>query len=138
MRASFQRRTAAGGNVSLSCWEHPLLTGCPCQVAALEVGSGRCDYPVAEQQAENRKRRGNSPAACVVSSDEPSPLVDVEFHQTFVAHFQKQGLASFLIRDIGAPHDFVDLERLLSERIQDILAIVQHDYFLQAKSGVHC
>ena len=56
-----------------------------------------------------------------------SPLVDVEFHQAFVAHFQKQGLAGFLIREIGTPHDFVGLERLLAERIQDILAIFQHD-----------
>jgi phosphopantetheine adenylyltransferase len=68
------------------------------------------------------------------SSDEPSSLVDVEFHQTFIAHFQKQGLASFLIREIGASHDFVDLERLLSERLQDILAIVQHDNLRKPKN----
>jgi hypothetical protein len=51
------------------------------------------------------------------------PLVDVEFHQTLVAHLQKQGLAGFLIREIGAPHDLISLERLLAERVQDILAI---------------
>jgi hypothetical protein len=55
------------------------------------------------------------------------PLVDVEFHQTFVAHLQKQGLAGFLIREIGTPHDLVGLERLLAKRIQDILAIFQHN-----------
>jgi hypothetical protein len=60
--------------------------------------------------------------------------VDVEFHQPFVAHFQKQGLASFLIREIGTSHDFVDLERLLAKRIQDILAIVQHDYLRKPKT----
>jgi hypothetical protein len=55
--------------------------------------------------------------------------MNIEFHQTLVAHLQKEGLAGLLIDDIGAPHDFVDLERLLAERIQDILAIIQHDYF---------
>src|SRR6266550_826510 len=61
------------------------------------------------------------------SSDEPSPFVDIELHQAFVSHFQQQGLASFLIHDIGAFHDFVDFERLLAERAQDIFSIIQHD-----------
>jgi hypothetical protein len=61
------------------------------------------------------------------------PLVDVEFHQAFVAHLQKQGLAGFLIREIGTPHDLVGLERLLAERIQDILAIFQHDWSCNPK-----
>jgi hypothetical protein len=59
--------------------------------------------------------------------------VDVEFYQTFVAHFQKQGLAGLLIREIGTPHDLVGLERLLAERIQDILAIFQHDWSCNPK-----
>jgi hypothetical protein len=67
------------------------------------------------------------------SSDEPSPIVNVEFHQTFAAHFQKEGLADFLIRDVGASHDLVDFEWLLAEHIQDILPIIQHDYSLQTK-----
>jgi hypothetical protein len=67
------------------------------------------------------------------SSDEPSPIVNIEFHQTFVAHFQKEGLAGFLIHDIGALHDLVDFERLLAEDIEDILPIVQHDYSLQLR-----
>jgi hypothetical protein len=53
--------------------------------------------------------------------------VDVELHQTFVAHLQKQGLAGFLIREIGAPHQLVGLLRLLAKRIEDILAIFQHN-----------
>jgi len=53
--------------------------------------------------------------------------VDVELHQTFVAHFQKQGLAGFLIREIGTPHQLIGLERLLAKRIQDIFAIFQHN-----------
>jgi hypothetical protein len=53
--------------------------------------------------------------------------VDVEFHQTFVAHFQKQGLAGFLIRKIGTPHQLIGLERLLAKRIQDVFAIFQHN-----------
>ena len=67
------------------------------------------------------------------SSDEPSPFVNTEFHQTFAAHFQKEGLADFLIYDIGAFHDLVDFKRLLAERIQDILSIIQHDHSLQTK-----
>jgi len=54
--------------------------------------------------------------------------VDVELHQAFVSRFQKEGLASFLIHDIGAFHDFVNFERLLAERAQDIFSIIQHDY----------
>jgi hypothetical protein len=60
------------------------------------------------------------------SSDEPSPFVDIELHQAFVSHFQEEGLASFLIHDIGAFHDFVDFERLLAKRAQDIFSIIQH------------
>jgi hypothetical protein len=60
------------------------------------------------------------------SSDEPSPFVDIELHQAIVAHFQQEGLASFLIHDIGAFHDFVHFERLLAERAQNIFSIIQH------------
>ena len=51
----------------------------------------------------------------------------IELDQTFVAHFQKEGLASFRIRDIGAPHDLVDCKWLLAERAQDIFSIIQHE-----------
>jgi hypothetical protein len=61
------------------------------------------------------------------SGDPPSPLVNIEFHQTFVTHFQEQGLAGFLIRDVGASHDLEDLERLLAKRIQDIFSVIQQD-----------
>jgi hypothetical protein len=61
------------------------------------------------------------------SSDEPSPLVDIELHQAFVSHFQEEGLANFFICDIGAFHDLVHFERLLAERTQDIFSIIQHD-----------
>jgi hypothetical protein len=66
-------------------------------------------------------------AAISRSSDEPSPFVDIELNQAFVSHFQQEGLASFLIHDIGAFHDFVDFERLLAERAQDIFSIIQHN-----------
>jgi hypothetical protein len=62
------------------------------------------------------------------SSDEPSPFMDIELHQALVSHFQQEGLASFLIRNIGAFHDLVYFERLLTERAQDIFSIVRHDY----------
>jgi len=66
-------------------------------------------------------------AAIHGSFDEPSPFVDIELHRAFVSHFQQEGLASFLVRDIGAFHDLVDFERLLSKRHQDIFSIIQHD-----------
>ena len=53
--------------------------------------------------------------------------MDIELHQAFVAHFQQEGLASFLIHDVGAFHDFVDFERFLAESAQDIFSIIQHD-----------
>jgi hypothetical protein len=65
------------------------------------------------------------------SSDQPTPLVNIEFHQAFVSHFQQEGLAGLLIHDIGAFHDLIDFERLLAERAQDILSIIQHDCSLQ-------
>jgi len=96
--------TAAAGGVGLACVEIAHLFGARVIAA---VGSA------APQFSE--------------SSDEPSPFVDIELHQAFVSHLQQQGLASFLIHDIGAFHDFVDFERLLAERAQDIFSIIQHD-----------
>jgi hypothetical protein len=40
---------------------------------------------------------------------------------------QLDGLASFLIHDIGAPHDLTHRECLLAKRAQNILSIVQHN-----------
>jgi hypothetical protein len=54
-------------------------------------------------------------------------IVDVELHRAFLSHFQQEGLASFLIHDIGALHDLVDFQRLLAKRAQDIFSIIQHD-----------
>ncbi|MDN3276568.1 hypothetical protein QWJ07_20065 [Frankia sp. RB7] len=66
-------------------------------------------------------------AAIHGSFDEPSPFVDIELHRAFVPHFQQEGLASLLVRDIGAFHDLVDFERLLAKRHQDIFSIIQHN-----------
>ena len=60
------------------------------------------------------------------SSDEPSPFVNIEFHQTFVSHFQEEGLARFRIHDIGAFPDLVEFARLLAERAEDIFSVIQH------------
>jgi hypothetical protein len=70
------------------------------------------------------------------SYDEPSPLVNIEFHQALVSHFQQQGLAGFLIHDIGPFHDLVDFERLLAERAEDIFSIIQHDLVTLQKRGL--
>jgi hypothetical protein len=67
---------------------------------------------------------------CCGSADEPSALVNVKFHQPFIPHLQQQGLAGFLVPDIGALHDLVDFKRLLAEGFQDILPIIQHQYSL--------
>jgi hypothetical protein len=53
--------------------------------------------------------------------------VNIELHRAFVSHLQQEGLAGFLVRDIGALHDLVNFERLLPERNQDLFAIIQHD-----------
>jgi hypothetical protein len=60
------------------------------------------------------------------SADVPLALVNVEFHGAFVAHFQQQRLAGFLIGQIGALHDFKDLERLFAQGSQYFFAIVEH------------
>src|ERR1700738_788691 len=60
-------------------------------------------------------------------SDEPSSFMNIELYQTFASHFQQEGLAGFLIHDIGAFHDLIDFEWLLAERAQDILSVIQHD-----------
>ena len=66
-------------------------------------------------------------AAIHGSSDEPSPFVDIELHRAFVSHFQQERLAGFLVGDIGALHDLIEFERLLSKRNQYIFPIIQHD-----------
>jgi hypothetical protein len=71
---------------------------------------------------------GITPPGAGASPDQPPPLVDVELHQALVPHFQQQRLASFLIGDIGAFHDFVNLQRLLAKRVQDIFPIIQHNW----------
>jgi hypothetical protein len=53
--------------------------------------------------------------------------MNIELYQTVVPHFQQKGLARFLVRNIGAFHDFVDFEWLLAERAQYILSLIQHD-----------
>jgi hypothetical protein len=83
------------------------------------VGTLRFAHPTKLQNCD--------PAACIRLSDEPKALVDVELHQAFVTHLQKQGLAGFLIREIGTPHELVGLLRLLAKRIEDIFAIFQHN-----------
>jgi hypothetical protein len=71
---------------------------------------------------------GNSfGGTCHGSADDPSPTVNIKFHQAFVAHFQQQRLANFLVRDISAFHDLTHFERFVAERAQDILSIIQHE-----------
>ena len=80
----------------------------------------------------NRERRI---IRAIGSSSVPSSAVNIELHQAFVSHFQQEGLASFLIDDIRAFHNFIDFEWLLTERAQDIFSIIQHDYSLPLASA---
>jgi hypothetical protein len=63
--------------------------------------------------------------------------MDVELHQAVVSHLQQEGLASFLIRNVCTPHDFVNLERLLAERGQDIFSIIHYDRTPKLSGQLH-
>jgi hypothetical protein len=51
------------------------------------------------------------------SSKMPSAAVNIEFHNALVSHFQQEGLASFLVHDIGSSHDLTNLERLFVQSV---------------------
>jgi hypothetical protein len=63
-----------------------------------------------------------------ISSKKPSAAVNIEFHNALVPHFQQEGLASFLVHDIGSYHDLTNLERLYAQSAQDIVPIIQHAF----------
>jgi hypothetical protein len=67
-------------------------------------------------------------ATVSASSENPSAAVNIEFHSALVSHLQQEGLASFLVRNIGPFHDLMNLERLFAQSAQDILAIIQHAF----------
>jgi hypothetical protein len=56
--------------------------------------------------------------------------VNIEFHNTLVSHFQQEGLAGLLVQDIRSSHDLMNLERFFAQSIQDIVAIIEHAFFL--------
>jgi hypothetical protein len=68
------------------------------------------------------------------SSKMPSAAVNIEFHDALVSHFQQEGLASFLVQDIGSSHDLTNLERLFTQSAQDIVSIIQHAFSLTITS----
>jgi hypothetical protein len=61
------------------------------------------------------------------SLDRPLPFVDVELHDTLISHLQQQGLAGFIVDDIGALFYLEGLEGLFAERAQNMFSIIQHD-----------
>jgi hypothetical protein len=63
-------------------------------------------------------------------SKKPSAAVNIEFYSTLVPHFQEEGLASFLVRNIGSSHDLMNLERLFTQSTQDLGSIIQHAFSL--------
>jgi hypothetical protein len=60
--------------------------------------------------------------------------MNIEFHNALVSHFQQEGLASFLVHDIGSSHDLTNLERLFVQSAQDIVSIIQHAFSLTITS----
>ena len=64
------------------------------------------------------------------SSEKPSAAVNIEFYSTLISHLQQKGLASFLVRNIGASHDLMNLERLFAQSAQDFRSIIQHAFSL--------
>jgi hypothetical protein len=62
------------------------------------------------------------------SSKMPSAAMNIEFQNALVSHFQQEGLASFLVQDIGSSHDLMNLERLFVQSAQDIVSIIQHAF----------
>jgi hypothetical protein len=64
----------------------------------------------------------------------PSAAMNIEFHNALVSHFQQEGLASFLVQDIGSSHDLTNLERLFTQSAQDIVSIIQHAFSLTITS----
>jgi len=63
--------------------------------------------------------------------------VNIELYQTFVSHFQEEDLASFLVQDIGAFHDLIDFEWLLTQRAQDILSVIWMVETVWLELGTH-
>jgi hypothetical protein len=59
------------------------------------------------------------------SADQPSSVVDIKLNRAFFPHLQWEGLAGFLICNIRAFHNLVDIERLLAKRAQDLFPIIQ-------------
>jgi hypothetical protein len=62
--------------------------------------------------------------------------VNIEFHSTLVSHFQQEGLASFLVHDVGSYHDLTNLERLFAQSAQDIVSIIQHAFSLASNGAL--
>jgi len=64
----------------------------------------------------------------------PSAAMSIEFHNALVSHFQREGLASFLVHDISSSHDLTNRERLFVKSAQDIVSIIQHAFSLTITS----
>jgi hypothetical protein len=59
--------------------------------------------------------QGSPPLPLTLSTDQPLPFVDVEFHGAFIPHPQQERPTRFFVRHIRASHDFVDFQRFLAE-----------------------
>jgi hypothetical protein len=82
------------------------------------AGTGVWDHVVLAEEAVGR------------SHDRPIALVNIELYQTFLAHLQQDGLASFVVDDVRAPFNLKGLERLFAQRAQNMFSIVQHGRFV--------
>jgi hypothetical protein len=62
--------------------------------------------------------------------------MDVEFHDAFIPHFQQQGLARFIVDDVGALFYLEGLEGLFAKCTQYMFSIIQHERTLSMASPV--
>jgi hypothetical protein len=104
---------ASASNVSAIC--HP-------------NGAGSLNYSVSTRNVLSARSKGKklSFGTFCASSKKPSAAVNIEFHNALVPHSQQEGLASFLVGNIGSFHDLMHLEWLFAKSTQDFVAIIEH------------
>jgi hypothetical protein len=66
------------------------------------------------------------PQASRSGCDRPKTFIDVELDSALVSHLEQERLAGFLVRHVGALHDFEDLHRPLTKRGHNFFSILQH------------
>jgi hypothetical protein len=79
-------------------------------------------------ESTNPRQKASKPFCS--SCEKPLAAVNIEFYSTLISHLQQEGLASFLVRNIGSSHDLMNLERLFAQSAQNLRSIIQHAFSL--------